>query len=155
MIANAKTTKNFTAQNFCEERKMEIDDELHSEVKTETSKIVVELLEGLEAKNFSKRDLEILENSVYRRELAWIGYVKENFLVESNGESLGTKLNLEHNIHQDQQTLHYLEKKSKVFNLEIEIKLETAKIVVELLGNLEADVYSENDIKLLVDLVFR
>ena len=34
------------------------------------------------------------------------------------------------------------------------IKLETAKIVEELLGNLEADVSSEKDIKLLVDLVY-
>ena len=40
-------------------------------------------------------------------------------------------------------------------NEERVIKLATAKIVEELLGNLEANVCSEKDIKLLVDLVYR
>ena len=38
---------------------------------------------------------------------------------------------------------------------EINIKLLTAKIVEDLLRNLEADVSSEKDVKLLVDLVYQ
>ena len=50
----------------------------------------------------------------------------------------------------------YIENAMKIKATEVmNIKLETAKIVEELLGNLEADVSSEKDIKLLVDLVYQ